>query len=223
MAAATRTSSGGSGLGWLVGIVFVVLVIVVILPMAAMPAMVTETNNAAEQAKPPAAMTDEELDAALNAALNAARAAAEAATGTAKHDALEGVGKLLDELAARRGWDLFTNAELAEMATAKMLVIDIPGEGATEVNIAHVAKHGADAVEIVQTGGWRPGNCNGGRKQYDFKLADDGRYWLRIKWDGDVITCFRATWSYILWSFKQDGCALPRPPFGHDGMSSPAY
>jgi len=218
MAAAT-TSSGGSGLGWLVGIVFVVLVIVVILPMAAMPAMVTETNNAAEQAKPPAAMTDEELDAALNAA----RAAAEAATGTAKHDALKGVGKLLDELAARRGWDLFTNAELAEMATAKMLVIDIPGEGATEVNIAHVAKHGADAVEIVQTGGWRPGNCNGGRKQYDFKLADDGRYWLRIKWDGDVITCFRATWSYILWSFKQDGCALPRPPFGHDGMSSPAY
>jgi len=118
----------------------------------------------------------------------------------------------------------YSDAELEAIATTKMIVLDLPGEGVTEVAIGHIAtKHGTEAVQAVRTGGWKKGNCNGGKKGYAYKPADDGRWWVRISWNGKVVTCYRCTWELLLYYFKQDGCEPPRPPFGHDGMSAPAY
>jgi len=118
----------------------------------------------------------------------------------------------------------YSDAELEAVATTKMIVLDLPGEGATEVAIGHIAtKHGTEAVQAVRTGGWKNGNCNGGRKTYAYKLADDGRYWLRVSWQGKVVTCFKATWEYLVYCFKVDNCDPPHPPSHHDLMSSPAY
>jgi len=130
------------------------------------------------------------------------------------------------EVAIARGWYslMYTDPELAEIATTRMIVLDVPGEGAMNVNIGHIAEgHGDEAVQAVRTGGWKKGDCNGGEKAFAYKLADDGRYWLRISWHGDVVTCFRCTWDYLCYCFKIDGCNPPRPPSHHDLMSSPAY
>jgi hypothetical protein len=232
MATIERTR-GGFPMGWLCAIALG-LAAMVLAPLARMPAMMTES---AEQTKAPADMSDKELRAEIDATevevvdtlerdwdepASQEAFAAELAATEAQSERYVAA----NEEATRRGWYSFayTDAELTGIAATKMIVLDLPGEGATEVAIGHIATgHGTEAVQAVRTGGFKKSPCGDGKKEYAFKVADDGRYWLRVSWEGKIVTCFRATWSYLLWHFKQDGCDPPRPPFGHDGMSAAAY
>ena len=207
MTTATRTSSV-----FPMGLCFVALILAasVLLPMlAAMPAMIEDSSIPAEQSAAPADMDDAELRLEIE----------RAEVANERYIAA-------NDVAIARGWYSleYTDAELAGIAAGKLIVMTIPDvAGAVEVNIEHIAEHGEDAVQAVKAGGFKKGDCNGGDKGYAYKLADDGRYWLQVSWQGKIVTCFRATWSYILWCFKNDGCQPPRPPFMHDAMSSPAY
>lgn len=233
MTTAARTS--GFPMGW--AFVALFLAAVVLAPFAAMPVMMTGSTEPTV-VKIPADMDDAELRTEIDAAEvevvvaweevklkwgAASQAAYEAALGAsldadARHTAAS-------EEAMARGWYkcVYTGVELAEIATTKMIVLDLE-DGPCEVAVGHIGKnHGTEAVHAVQTGGFKKGNCGDSEKSYAYKLADDGRYWLRIMWNGKVVTCYKVTWSLLLYYFKQDGCEPPRPPFSHDGMSAPAY
>jgi len=235
MATMTQTKSGFGFLGFAAIMVAALLIVSMGAGALATSVMMTESTAGA---KAPANMDDAELQAEIEAA----EVEVVAAWDKVKDVCVEGADQATieaaiaartaaneryiaaNEVAIARGWYKYDDTELAALASTKMIVLDLPGEGATEVAIGHIAtKHGTEAVQAVRTGGWKNGNCNGGKKGYAYKPADDGRWWVRVSWNGKVVTCYRVTWELLLYYFKQDGCEPPRPPFGHDAMSSPAY
>jgi len=217
MATMTPARTGFGFLGFAAIMVAALLIVSMILGTLATSVTMTESTDVA-----PADMGDEELEVALADAEAALQEAIQRAHDNASVGTDIAAKSSMGKVRARNRVYENLAAEMAKRVSH--IVVDIPDEGIMPVAVTHIReRHGMEALDALMTGGWKKGDCNGGKKGYAYKPADDGRWWVRVSWQGKVVTCYRCTWELLCWYFKVDGCKPPRPPFTHDAMSSPAY